>query len=1128
MKTWSACLWTCLLLAWTLPATAIVPAAGWDPWSQALDKAADPVALSDIMARLQVQARPLLTDCSRAVQRARIDGLKAPGSLAAVAILVDFADTCFYGREDEFTGPLPTSGQSDFYYAAHDALYYDHLLHDVGDFFDAASAGRFDLDYAVHPTILGLDEGMAHYGNHPENGEQSVLLAADAIARLDAEIDFSLYDTVLLIHAGAGEETDVLDDSPEQIYSTYLGPEDFVTAMEDSILDQPYIPTDDFPVGEGVRHVLILPEIQFQDAFPGFSGKYGSLGTYCFEVGLRLGMLSLTDFTPSGSPDSQGIGQFGLMGYGLFTAGGFIPPQPCAFNKLLMGWLDPQPVDPASAATWTLHPSEFPDHPEAAARVDLTGSEYFLLEYRLQDPDGNVIFSFDGDLNGNNTPDFYDTSNAENGGRPAGFFDPAEDIREWLTGAEWDFFVSDNDAREDGVKGAGSGLYVWHIDEGVIRDAFAQERNVFNADPSRKSVDLEEADGIQDLDTREPSLFWLGGDDDSFRAEDNAVFGPDTRPDTRTNGGVRTGLVLDEISAVVVDSVHVFDAGTPDERTGIRYAETMTFRCRRDTDPFGVAIRTASRDLSGVDLTGSHLLAAPLAGGAQSEQVIVAAADSGRVYALDFDLLEWVDHDGDPATVEPLTVGTDDAGAPVTWFLPVCAGQVDTDDAGLEIVLSSPSGVYAFDQIGAPLAEGPGGTARGRIADVTAVSAPILLPWGSGEADLDPAVICVGTVNTEVVGAPTMLRFLDATGAEVHPAVSLGGAIQGTPVRLDRMLYVPVIAPNATGALAAVTWPTSGDPALAWSVPLDLLPADVPPLVTANAVVVRDVDGRAQTVSITGVDPVVEPLWPADIVVGTAMGPGGTFIGNGRFGRSGPEAAWLLGWPRRPLPAIQVGQAQPLALGLDTAPTGFLFASRDGRLFLCGADGAVRPGWPIAGPADAMATPVLVEPWDSVEGLATLMLAAAGTTPVVTGVDADAEALQTRAVAHLQVFQIGVPSEYSLARGASMYGGGPWRGAVGIYDGTAPADDVSLEDTHVCYPQPLTDAELHVRGRAPETGGARVVVVNLQGEVVRDSGTLAVDGGAVFEFVIDVASGVYLCKLQAGGRTSVQTIAVAH
>ena len=48
----------------------------------------------------------------------------------------------------------------------------------------------------------------------------------------------------------------------------------------------------------------------------------------------------------SGSPDSQGIGQFGLMGYGLFTAGGLVPAEPCAFNRMLMGWATPYEVDP--------------------------------------------------------------------------------------------------------------------------------------------------------------------------------------------------------------------------------------------------------------------------------------------------------------------------------------------------------------------------------------------------------------------------------------------------------------------------------------------------------------------------------------------------------------------------------------------------------------------------------------------------------------------------------------------------------------------------------------------------------------------------------------------------------------
>ena len=47
---------------------------------------------------------------------------------------------------------------------------------------------------------------------------------------------------------------------------------------------------------------------------------------------------------------------------------------------------------------------------------------------------------------------------------------------------------------------AGSGVYVWHVDEGVIQDAFDAPGNLFNADPDRKSVDLEEADGLDELD----------------------------------------------------------------------------------------------------------------------------------------------------------------------------------------------------------------------------------------------------------------------------------------------------------------------------------------------------------------------------------------------------------------------------------------------------------------------------------------------------------------------------------------------------------------------------------------------------------------------------------------------------
>lgn len=90
--------------------------------------------------------------------------------------------------------------------------------------------------------------------------------------------------------------------------------------------------------------------------------------------------------------------------------------------------------------------------------------------------------------------------------------------------------MSENNARRDGELGFGSGIYIWHVDEAVVARAFGQATNLFNANPARKAVDLEEADGIQDLDTNEPSNWQLGGDHDSFRGEGNARFDPTLGP----------------------------------------------------------------------------------------------------------------------------------------------------------------------------------------------------------------------------------------------------------------------------------------------------------------------------------------------------------------------------------------------------------------------------------------------------------------------------------------------------------------------------------------------------------------------------------------------------------------------
>jgi hypothetical protein len=1097
---------------------------------------------------------PMLDDGSASMQSARMAGERAPAVLRTVAVMADFADTCFYGREHLYDG-MPTSTQSDFYYAAHDSLYYAHLLQDVADYYDAASDGQFSLEVAVAGHVPLLDQGMAYYGNHPDHGEQPVRLAADVIAALDPHVDFSAYDTVLLIHPGAGEETDVLDDSPEQIYSTYLGPEDFRDAVDDSVLTTPYIPSDDFPEGEGIVHVLILPENEFQDAFEGFAGYYGSLGVYCFEVGLRLGMLSLTDFTPSGAPDSQGIGQFGLMGYGLFSAGGFVPPLPCAFNRVLMGWLDPFDADPQAAATWTLRPSAAAAGPQAAARVDLTGAEYYLLEYRLQDPDGNRIFSFTGDLNGNNVPDFYDADSVFGDGTPSGFFDRETDTRERFTGAEWDFFLSDNTAREPGVKGAGSGVYIWHIDENVIAESYGARRNLFNANPARKSVDLEEADGIQDLDTRQPSPWWLGGDDDSFRGEDQAAFGPDTRPDTRTNGGLATGLLIESISQVVLDSTHVFDEGAPEQYEGILYADTMTFTLSRAASDPGRPQRLAMRELPQVDLAGSHLLAVAL-DPADERIALVAAADSGRIYAFDADLAAWADQDGNPATIEPLATATTADGDPADFRLPVAAGQL-IDGGALEIVVAASDGLYAFAADGQPVASDGG--ARGRVASLEDCRVPVVLlaapdNGDQGQASTAPVVACV--VESRAGG--DRLRFLAADGSDVAAPVDLPGRATASPVRVEDMLYLPVSVDDGAGALVACSW--QGDAAgLEWTEFLPVTPGPWPvavsevPSASMTAVVV-DTAGRGHAVELDDDLRVLFPAasWPEDLVVAAPPGGRGTLLtADGLLGRADVTGQWLLGWPRRPLPAAAPTVAQPLHLGAtlpggktspvmpDPADDALVFATGDGRVFLADEGGHIQDGWPIPGPASPAGTPALSRLGDG-----RYLLALAGAQERIVGVDSDDEQLVTRPVASLQTWLVDLPggAEPDAMAAAAMYGGGPWRTGWSPADGsvrTDPAHDASFAASVVCYPQPATSGALHVRGDAfaGSTGDGTVVIriLDLQGEVVRAVEQPLPAGLTAFDVPVDiagVASGMYLCMVEVRGAyataTAVRTIAVAR
>lgn len=1076
--------------AFSLPAMLLLMALAF-----AADAAAGHPAMGEVpeavRERLAESALVLGRDGSPGVQALRLSGSGAPPSLRAVALMCAFADSQFYsqdGSADQSQSTLPYAP-----YAAHDFHYFDHRLSDVAAYYNDVSAGRFSFEYELLPTVLTLPREMAWYGDNPEYGEYRIGLAVDAVAAADPLVDFSGYDTVILIHAGAGEETDILGNSPEQVYSGYIGPEDFAGAVEDTLIATPFIPTADTDAGGDpveLRHVLVLPENEFQDSYQGYGGYFGSLGVYCFEVGLRLGMLSLSDFTPETLPDSQGIGEFGLMGYGLFVGAGFIPDHPCAFNKVLMGWLDPVEADPAAGAVWELPPAE--GGGAACARVDISGREYWLLEYRLQDPDGNGIFSFPGDLNGNGVPDFYDADSNTPGfeGMPAGPFDPATDTHESLLGAEFDFFMSENSARAPDEKGSGSGLYIWHIDEGVIADAFADGSRLFNSDPARKGVDLEEADGIQDLDVRLGTPYVLGGDDDAFRGEGADTFGPGTMPATVTAGGAPTGIVIDEISDVVL--------ATGDT---ITYAPTMSFRCGYAAE--AAAVADAVAELPGVDLAGSHLLAVDLDPQGDGAREIVAAGSGGRVLAFRHDLADFI---AAPAERGLLALGTDADGLPAEWIGPPAAGDVDGDGRP-ELVLAAESGLYLFNgEDGSEYADGDSDPdSRGLLMASGDIRTSAVLVAGIGDPLRSDMV--VGMVSDSF--RASLLR-LDAEMAQ--------NVLLLLPEPAADMACAPLVWGGTLWAITVGEEPGSAFlQSAATAVALPAEPARISPLATDDALVVPCLDGAALV--IEGPDDPVARVWTAAGPL-SPPAPGLAFVAEGVFTVAGEAGDPRTGWPRRPQPAVGSATADraasPLVMEDADGDWHYLFTARDGRIFQYDHRGVPAAGFPLPGPGDAAGTPI----WADLDGDSGPELAAAGTTLRLAGIDPDSGEPVVEPLSRIALWRLDAPAVGTEVW--PQWRGGAARASVASRQGSAqPEGDTLLEPgSRICYPNPLASGPLRVRALALRDCSVRAVLYNLEGEQVAASAAATARAGDPVEVSLsapEAASGVYLCRLSARG-----------
>jgi M6 family metalloprotease-like protein len=1004
-------------------------------------------------------------------------------SLAFVVLRVEFPDLAF--------GASPPADE------LHDRFYYEVQFGYVRQYFDAASKGRLKLGFDVAPVVAVAPLEAALYGNVAVYDSAMIELTRAAVAQNDADIDFASYDGVLVVHAGPGQESDIAGDSPTQIWSGFLDDRTFRESLSTPDSTIAGLPTLD---GVLVTNVVILPEWQVQDLALSQGTRLGSLGVYCHEVGQRIGLLPMFDASPARFPDSQGLGNFDLMAYGLWVANGFIPSQPSAFNRVLAGWVDPIEI---AAGTQVI---ELRDFERGAAdstvlRVRISERESFLVTYILEDPDGprtNIcngvpdgprrFFAFD-DQNGNCDFDFTD-ADGDSVLSPGDPFDT-------YAGAEWDFFMTDQ--LGGATAGEGWGLLILHIDAGVLQEVLARGGTNVQGDAARKAADVEEADGIQDLDRAPDNPRAFGSADDYWRR--GRVFGAGSDPDTRSADGAPTGVAIE--LAALPDST----AASPGERAHVRVtigaASTAAAAPRRRAR--GAAPQRQVADLVALPLgDGREALVVP------GEASTLALLDADLENATGPDSLVWTAWRAVPPGLAGEWVGAPavgDVDGDGTAELVVCANG---DSAGV-----TRGRVFAWHRDGREVRDldGDPGTDFGLLWTAAGpVSQPLLLP---AEAEPRSAIVVVHQATPDSAAA---VRIAFAGGEfTATRGRTFAGVARGAPIaaraHAPALQVAFTLVDSAAARQTIVFEPFSGAvqqvATVGWTLaPLWLASADF------------DADGRDEFV-VAGAD---GSFWAqgrvAQLGAPIAAAPAiadvnadGTLeivvaTQTALYVLSATGAA-LPGWPVRLPAAGAPAPASPLVVDLD-AQGGVELVQHlhGGGLGVWSAGGLRRRDLEIALPAFAAATPLVRD----LDGDGRFELAAIGRFARSQRYLAAPESLVTEE--HVELAVVSWTQARAPVWGEA--GGGP---AHTYRDDSvrrvvSRPNDAALASFAV-GPNPARD---EVRARIDLGAGAEVrcQIYDLEGELVRAMRRTGSAGTAV-EFVFDVrdlAPGVYFARLQ--------------
>lgn len=468
-----------------------------------------------------------------------------------------------------------TTGDGSFDYVAKDSVYYDPPPHDAAYFNDMLEFNRFywqkmsngaiDFTWDIFPVgneaAYQLPRRMWQYNyNYPADRDSSHLDStlsllfrdAVAIADSDAAVVWDNYDLVVVFHAGSGAEFDLgFTVTPHDIPSAWMVRKDF----ELIDLDEG-IPVTDNGINSFVMEGLILPETESHDDV-----QISMAGVVVFLFGHWLGLPALYD---RDNGDAV-VGKWSLLDRGFGNFYGVLPGPVDAWTRSYMDWLNPVDLTPGD---WSISARGFElsglSDTIETAKVYITQDEYYLIECRYR--------SAVGEFKDDSVAVLYDNSDRK--------MFLKEDYSVDTVRTDPDFRVP---VRADNLDfdSPGSGILIWHVDEKLL-PLIPDGR--FNSVEGHRGLDLEEADGAQDIGRDYPFLTAGYGTDygifedawfrnnaahQNANKRDAVTFGAGTFPNSRANSGALTGITIGNFS--LTDTVMNFSY----TRTGNYFANPI-------------------------------------------------------------------------------------------------------------------------------------------------------------------------------------------------------------------------------------------------------------------------------------------------------------------------------------------------------------------------------------------------------------------------------------------------------------------------------------------------------------------------------------------------------------------------